>query len=155
MSKKEQDQSLINDLKVAYSGLNPKVENGAIDIDGTDVFEKHLPEGVTPDGIKSLQNYITNTLSAVHEVNGEIAIGAMAGDDALNEVKATVKLGTLGVEKSSYSRMIESKNIKDGSVIQTWGASRASISILGGAVGNRYETAKSAVKAMGEDKLKK
>lgn len=154
MSKKEQDQAQIDQLKGEYKKVIGKLEDGVIKTNGSEVFDANLPEGLTPKLVRELQNYVTNTVSAAHEVHGEVAINAMAKDKALESVRADIDLGSLGSQTSYYGRKNVGRNPSTQEEVITMGPNRARVDIAGGTSGWRFNAAKQAIKDLAESKLK-
>lgn len=155
MSKIEQNQAAIEKMEGEFRALakNHKVADGEVELDGRDIFETNLPEGVTPKVISDLSNHVTNTVSAAHKVIGEVSVGAMAKDKDLDKVMGKVSFGPIGSMKSYVTRSHTGRNPSTQAEVVTIGANRAAVDIFAPG-GQRFNAAKEAVKALAADKLK-
>jgi len=155
MSKAEENQASIEKMEGEFRALakGHKVTDGEIELDGRDVFESNLPEGVTPKIITDLSNHVTNTVSAAHKVIGEVSVAAMVKDKDLDKVMGKVSLGPIGAMKSYVSRSHVGRNPATQAEVVTPGANRATLDIFAPAP-QRFNVAKEAIKALAVEKLK-
>lgn len=155
MSISEKNQAEITKLEAAFreAAKAAKVEGGEVTIDGKEVFEGNLPEGITTDTVKTLQNYVGNTAAAGHKVAGEIGVEAMAADTGLDKFKATINLGPIGKMTSYVQREFTGRDPKDpGKEIKIIGQNRLAFDLLASG-GERFNVAKEAIKALAAEKL--
>lgn len=90
-------------LDISTIGFTPnqlviaEVARKAVKIDGTkvgfesDLYEKTLPEGVTPDLVKKVQKHNSDFAVATRAVAGESSIGVMAEHKDLKQVTTKIK----------------------------------------------------------------
>lgn len=155
MSKQEQNKQSIEKMAGEFKALAKGVEinGGEVKLDGREVFESNLPEGVTPKIIDDLSNHVVNTAVAAHQVIGEIAIDAMAKDKKLDKVIGIVDYGPIGNSASSIQRAHRGRNPSTQEETVTPGANRMTLNIFAPG-GQRYNGAKEAIKTLAADKLK-
>lgn len=87
------------ELKATIAELSTKLaEHIKIAKDGSttisdNLFEKHLPDGLTTDLVDKVKDYTTNFIAAGTHAFGVAAVDAMKGTKALTEVTTTIGLG--------------------------------------------------------------
>lgn len=155
MSKQEQNQQAIEKMAKEFKDLAKaaEIKDGELKVDGREIFESNLPEGVTPAIISDIQNHVVNTAVAAHQAIGEVAIAAMAKDKDLDAVKGTTDFGPIGNGVSYVSRVHKGRNPKTNEETVTPGSNRMSLNIFAPG-GQRYNAAVTAIKGMAADKLK-
>lgn len=62
-----------------------------------DAFESTLPEGLTLDGVKAVQQHESDFESALAHRVGVAAVDAMKADATVSDVKGTTKMGNVGL----------------------------------------------------------
>jgi len=89
----------MSDIKDSIRALADKLradmtitETGAVETP-TDLFEKTLPEGITMDQVKSMQDHQSELVTAAGLALGEMGMEAFKGDKRLDQVNVSITAG--------------------------------------------------------------
>lgn len=84
---------------------------------GENLFDSHLPDGLTPDVVNNVRNYTANFIAAGQHSFGMAAVDAMKENKKLNEVTTSIGLGgkdqvdlTVTRSKTYVDRMGDNKD---------------------------------------------
>lgn len=83
----------IKDLAAQLKPMFTLAENGVV-IPDDDLYSKALPEGLTVEMVKALQQHNTSLVAATSYVVGEMAVDAFKADKSLDRVTTVVPAGT-------------------------------------------------------------
>lgn len=154
-SKTEKSEKAIAKLTELIAPTVGQTDNkGNIEVASGSVFDENLPEGVTVDSVKALNNYVADfNAASLHAAKGP-AIQALVDNKDLERVKVKVDLGCFGDATSAVSRESTNRDPRDKTKeIVTKGAVRTRVELGSGIFGKRYDAAKAAIKTLAEEKL--
>jgi len=74
-----------------------------------DVFNDNLPEGLTPEVVDGVNDYVTGFSAAAVSAMGRYGVETMKKDKKLEDVSGTVPMGSFGVVECSVNRSTDMK----------------------------------------------
>lgn len=129
--------------------------SGVVTGDTQKVYDENLPEGITPDTVKTLAKYDkTVVLGTTHAV-GQLAIETMKKHPELNKVTGEFPFGYNAKTSVAVDRRRETVNnfSPDKSVIVKHGAVRVDVHYASGDSGASFTEVKNEIAAIGLKEL--
>jgi len=133
-----------------------EVKDGAASI-AADAYVKSLPEGVTMEVVKTIQDHNANFFPAATKAFGEKAIEAMKADDKITQLDLTVPMVGDDTFDVSFKKTYEHMDLKTKEMTTSYGGVSASLTVQAarhnrGAMKNIKDDLKSAaLAAFGKD----
>ncbi len=145
MAKKEINKDLVKTIKGSLSGTNI--------IESKDsVFEETLPEGLTPEVVKKLNDHLTDFVAAGYVAFAQHSDDVMASNKDINETTGTLGTGALGDITYSFDREKTINPPKGDPFVQKL-AGRVNVRFKSGESGPLLKTAREEVRALAEKSL--
>ena len=145
MAKKEINNDLVKTIKGSLSGTNT--------IESKDsVFEETLPEGLTPEVVKKVNDHVTDFVAAGYVAFAQHSADVMASSKDINETQGTISTGALGDITYSFDREKTINPPKGESFVQKL-AGRTNVRFKSGESGPLLKTAREEVRALAEKSL--
>ena len=155
----------LNDEVKSLSGKIIKAlevsKEGVVTGDTKPVYNENLPEGITPDTVKSISKYNTAfTAAGVHAV-GSLAVEAFKKDSKLERVSGSLEMGYKDSLDVSVDRKTETRNNlqkdADGNptVVTKYGATRYGLNVNSAHNAGQMKAARLAINEAAEAALMK
>lgn len=107
MSKKAPNPAIVDDIEAALKASevvhNEKAARHELRTDDT-VFNKHLPEGHTPDTVKELVDYTSSFAAAGVAAMGRVAADKLATNGDMKVINADISMGHMGSTSPTFFR---------------------------------------------------
>lgn len=135
MSKTDKFYETNKDLiKQIYDSIDG--EPGVLADKNSDVFNKNLPEGHTPESVETLTNYVRRYAPCARAAIGMKATEQMASNKDLSSVVGTVSMGSMGSVTVDVDRSREvtppPKEGEEAKTIEVKGSTRVKVTFDGG-----------------------
>ena len=98
------------------------------------IFESTLPENMTVETVKAVNNHVSNFVAASAKAFGELSIEAMAGNKDLNETSIEIKT----VDKDHVGHTVRRKAVYENRIRPTEGSDNTFT--VYGAMSTEYKT---------------
>ena len=145
MAKREINNDLVKTIKGSLSGTNI--------IESKDsVFEETLPEGLTPEVAKKLNDHLTDFVAAGYVAFAQHSADVMASNKDIDETTGTLGTGALGDITYSFDRQKTINPPKGEPFVQKL-AGRVNVRFKSGESGPLLKTAREEVRALAEKSL--
>ena len=145
MAKKEINNDLVKTIKGSLSGTNT--------IESKDsVFEETLPEGLTPEVVKKVNEHLTDFVAAGYVAFSQHSADVMASNKDIDETTGTLGTGALGDITYSFDRQKTINPPKGEPFVQKL-AGRVNVRFKSGESGPLLKTAREEVRALAEKSL--
>ena len=145
MAKKEINNDLVKTIKGSLSGTNV--------IESKDsVFEETLPEGLTPEVVKKVNEHVTDFVAAGYVAFAQHSADVMASNKDIDETTGTLGTGALGDITYSFDRQKTINPPKGEPFVQKL-AGRVNVRFKSGESGSLLKTAREEVRALAEKSL--
>lgn len=145
MAKKEINNDLVKTIKGSLSGTNT--------IESKDsVFEETLPEGLTPEVVRKLNDHVTDFVAAGYVAFAQHSADVMASNKDINETTGTLGTGALGDITYSFDREKTINPPKGEPFVQKL-AGRVNVRFKSGESGSLLKTAREEVRALADKSL--
>lgn len=139
---KAMSDALLADITIdATSGVATPVE---------DIYNKHLPEGITPEIVKNISEHNTNFVAASTHAFGVTAVAAMKANPELQKATIDMPFGYKDNLHITTTRSTELPNDKGTS----YGDTHAILTVKAGSNGAQLKTALSLIADMAASSLK-
>lgn len=145
MAKKEINNDLVKTIKGSLSGTNTIESKGS-------VFEETLPEGLSPEVVKKVNDHVTDFVAAGYVAFAQHSADVMASNKEINETQGTISTGALGDITYSFDRQKTINPPKGESFVQKL-AGRTNVRFKSGESGPLLKTAREEVRALAEKSL--
>lgn len=145
MAKKEINNDLVKTIKGSLSGTNI--------IESKDsVFEETLPEGLTSEVVKKVNEHVTDFVAAGYVAFAQHSADVMASNKDIDETTGTLGTGALGDITYSFDRQKTINPPKGEPFVQKL-AGRVNVRFKSGESGSLLKTAREEVRALAEKSL--
>ena len=145
MAKKEINNDLVKTIKGSLSGTNI--------IESKDsVFEETLPEGLTPEVVKKVNEHVTDFVAAGYVAFAQHSADVMASNKDIDETTGTLGTGALGDITYSFDRQKTINPPKGEPFVQKL-AGRVNVRFKSGESGPLLKTAREEVRALADKSL--
>ena len=145
MAKKEINNDLVKTIKGSLSGTNI--------IESKDsVFEETLPEGLTPEVVKKVNDHVTDFVAAGYVAFAQHSADVMASNKDIDETTGTLGTGALGDITYSFDRQKTINPPKGEPFVQKL-AGRVNVRFKSGESGPLLKTAREEVCALADKSL--
>lgn len=145
MAKKEINNDLVKTIKGSLSGTNI--------IESKDsVFEETLPEGLTPEVVKKVNEHVTDFVAAGYVAFAQHSADVMASNKDIDETTGTLGTGALGDITYSFDREKTINPPKGDPFVQKL-AGRVNVRFKSGESGPLLKTAREEVRALADKSL--
>lgn len=145
MAKKEINNDLVKTIKGSLSGTNT--------IESKDsVFEETLPEGLTPEVVKKVNDHVTDFVAAGYVAFAQHSADVMASNKDIDETTGTLGTGALGDITYSFDRQKTINPPKGDPFVQKL-AGRVNVRFKSGESGSLLKTAREEVRALADKSL--
>ncbi len=145
MAKKEINNDLVKTIKGSLSGTNI--------IESKDsVFEETLPEGLTPEVVKKVNDHVTDFVAAGYVAFAKHSADVMASNKDIDETTGTLGTGALGDITYSFDRQKTINPPKGEPFVQKL-AGRVNVRFKSGESGPLLKTAREEVRALADKSL--
>ncbi len=145
MAKKEINNDLVKTIKGSLSGTNV--------IESKDsVFEETLPEGLTPEVVKKVNEHVTDFVAAGYVAFAQHSADVMASNKDIDETTGTLGTGALGDITYSFDRQKTINPPKGEPFVQKL-AGRVNVRFKSGESGPLLKTAREEVRALADKSL--
>ena len=145
MAKKEINNDLVKTIKGSLSGTNV--------IESKDsVFEETLPEGLTPEVVKKVNDHVTDFVAAGYVAFAQHSADVMASNKDIDETTGTLGTGALGDSTYSFDRQKTINPPKGEPFVQKL-AGRVNVRFKSGESGPLLKTAREEVRALADKSL--
>ena len=145
MAKKEINNDLVKTIKGSLSGTNV--------IESKDsVFEETLPEGLTPEVVKKVNDHVTDFVTAGYVAFAQHSADVMASNKDIDETTGTLGTGALGDITYSFDRQKTINPPKGEPFVQKL-AGRVNVRFKSGESGPLLKTAREEVRALADKSL--
>ena len=145
MAKKEINNDLVKTIKGSLSGTKDIESKGS-------VFEETLPEGLTPEVVKKVNDHVTDFVAAGYVAFAQHSADVMANNKDINETTGTIGTGALGDITYSFDREKTINPPKGEPFVQKL-AGRTNVRFKSGESGPLLKTAREEVRALAEKSL--
>jgi len=153
-SKKQASEAQVAEIRELMRSLISYDDAGKVTLVDKEVFEKHLPEGITPEIINKFNTYTGNFIAGTTLAFGDASLEAFTSNKALERAKLEVPM--VG-QHNSFDLVIqrerESHNPGTGEKIVHQG--HITVSMNGGWSGSMFKNARNTVREMFSVELKK
>ena len=140
-------------LVTALAAVARPVVAGETGID--DIFNDHLPEGVTPEHVEKIATYTGEYIAAGAEVLGDVTIKAMVEDTELQSVHGHFGIGALGEVDIHVNRSKEERIPKTNEKVLVYGGNRVVTSFRPGDKLGALAAAQKGIKEAAKEALSK
>ncbi len=145
MAKKEINNDLVKTIKGSLSGTNI--------IESKDsVFEETLPEGLTPEVVKKVNDHVTDFVAAGYVAFAQHSADVMASNKDIDETTGTLGTGALGDITYSFDRQKTINPPKGDPFVQKL-AGCVNVRFKSGESGSLLKTAREEVRALADKSL--
>ena len=136
-------------------------KTGEVKGDTKVVYDENLPEGITPEVVKTLSGYNSTFVAAGTYAVGEIAVEAFKKHSGLERVHAELPMGHKDRMEVAVDRVLETRNNlqKDENgepkLVVKYGATRVALDVQAAHNAGQLKVARAAISEMAEAALKK
>ena len=102
MGSLKRDENLVNKIKKSITGAETGTGTAA-----PEIFNENLPEGLTPDTVQSVSDYVTVYVASGMEAAGDVALDAMKSNKKLDVVNIALPMGAFGQADTTVHRSKE------------------------------------------------
>jgi hypothetical protein len=139
---KAMSDALMADISIdATSGVATPAE---------DIYNKHLPEGITPEIVKNISEHNTNFVAASRYAFGVTAVAAMKANPELQ--KATIDI-PMGYKDNLHIAMVARTELPNDKGIE-YGNTHAVLTVRAGSNGSQLKIVNSLIAEMAATALK-